>query len=119
MSGLENAIHGLSQAIESPPRHHMWRWLVRHRMSTVKDALRAERLRGGDAWLASREVNLHRERAALLSQLASLGPAVLEDADLERVRGELARLVSALERYKQRVNDLVYDSVCLELGGSE
>ena len=119
MSGLENAIQGLSQAIERPPRHHMWRWLVRHRMSTVKDALRAERLRGGDAWLASREVSLHRERAALLSQLATLGPAVLEDSDLEAVRDELTRLVSALERYKQRVNDLLYDSVCLELGGSE
>jgi hypothetical protein len=119
MSSLESAIHGLSQAIESPPRHHMWRWLVRHRMSTVKDALRAERLRGGDAWLASRVVNLHRERAVLLDQLASLGPAVLEDEDLEGVRGELTRLVTALERYKQRVNDLVYDSVCLELGGSE
>ena len=119
MRGLESAIQGLTQAIASPPRHHMWRWLVRHRMSTVKDALNAERLRGGDAWLASREVNLHRDREALLARLTELGPAVLEDQDLERVRMELDRLVTALDRYRQRLNDLVYDSVSLELGGSE
>jgi hypothetical protein len=35
------------------------------------------------------------------------------------VRADLVRLVSALERYRQRLNDLVYDSVSLELGGSE
>lgn len=119
MSGLENAIHGLQQALESPPRHHMWRWLVRNRLSLVKEALHGERSRGGDAWLAPREITLHRERNTLLRRLASLGPAVLEDEDLDGVRTELERLVSALEHHRQRVNDLVYDSVALELGGSE
>ena len=33
--------------------------------------------------------------------------------------GDLRRLVSDLERHRQRLNDLVYDSVTLELGGSE
>lgn len=119
MSGLENAIKGLQQALDTPRRQHMWRWLVRNRMSTVKEALHATRSRGGDAWLAPREISLHRERNALLSRLAVLGPAVLEDDDLESVRNELLRFVSALEHYRQRVNDLVYDSVSLELGGSE
>ena len=31
MTGLEHAILGLRQAIDSPRRHHVWRWLVRHR----------------------------------------------------------------------------------------
>ena len=119
MSGLENAIHGLQQALESPPRHHMWRWLVRNRLSLVKETLHTEWSRGGDAWLAPREITLHRERNTLLRRLASLGPAVLEDEDLDGVRTELERLVSALERHHQRVNDLDYDSVALELGGSE
>ena len=48
-----------------------------------------------------------------------LGPAVLESEDVESVRDELLRLVTALERYRQKLNDLVYDSVSLELGGSE
>lgn len=119
MSDLESALRGLSQALDSPPRHHMWRWLVRHRMAAVRDALSAERLHGADAWLASREVNLHRERALLLAWLSELGPAVLEDADLQRVHAELQRLITALERHRQRLNDLVYDNVSLELGGSE
>ena len=119
MSGLENAIQGLQQAIDSPRRHHMWRWLVRNRMSTVKDALLTDSSRFGDAWLAPRELNLHRERSSLLGQLTALGPAVLEADDVEGVRHELLRLVHALERHGQRVNDLVYDNVSLELGGSE
>jgi hypothetical protein len=119
MSGLENAIHGLKQALDSPRRQHMWRWLVRNRMSTVKEALATDGAPGGDAWLAPREVNLHRERHALLAQLSALGPAVLEDDDIDDVHGALLRLVSALERHHQRVNDLVYDSVSLELGGSD
>jgi hypothetical protein len=119
MTSLESAIQGLKQALDTPRRHHMWRWLVRHRMSAVKDALSPEGARGGDAWLAGREASLHRERTALLQRLADLGPAVLESSDVEAVRAELARLVAALERYRQHLNDLVYDSVSLELGGSE
>jgi hypothetical protein len=119
MSGLEGALRGLSQALDSPSRHHMWRWLVRHRMSAVREALTAEHLQGGDAWLASREVNLHRERTVLLARLNELGPAVLEDDDVDRIRTELQRLVTALERHQQRLHDLVYDNVSLELGGSE
>jgi hypothetical protein len=119
MTGLESAIQGLKQALDSPRRQHMWRWLVRHRMSAVKEALAPETSRGGDAWLAGRELQLHRERAALLQRLTDLGPAVLESPDTEGVRNELTKLVTSLERYRQRLNDLVYDSVSLELGGSE
>jgi len=120
MTGLESAIQGLKQALDTPRRHHMWRWLVRHRMSAVKDALSPEGgARDGDAWLAGRELTLHRERNALLQRLTELGPAVLESPDVEAVRAELSKLVAALERYRQRLNDLVYDSVSLELGGSE
>lgn len=119
MTGLESAIQGLKQALDAPRRHHMWRWLVRHRMAAVKDALSPEGSRGGDAWLASRELTLHRERSVLLQRLADLGPAVLESPDVEAVRDELTKLVGLLERYRQHLNDLVYDSVSLELGGSE
>jgi hypothetical protein len=119
MTGLEHAILGLKQALDSPRRHHAWRWLVRHRMSGVKDALVGEPSRGGDAWLAAREVAVVRERAGLLRRLAALGPEVLETPDVETVRRQLARLVVDLEHHRQRLNDLVYDSVALELGGSE
>lgn len=119
MTGLEIAIQGLQQALESPHKHHTWRWLVRNRMSSVKEALAAERSRGGDAWLAARELVLHRERNSLIRQLNAMGPAVLAADDLDGVTHDLHRLVSALEHYRRRLSDLVYDSVSLELGGSE
>lgn len=119
MTGLESAIQGLQQAAAGPRRQHTWRWLVRHRMSAVMDALVLERSRGGDAWLAAREQTLSRERDGLVERLYRLGPVVLESPDLDLVTDELHRLVQALEHYRQRLNDLVYDSVSLELGGSE
>jgi len=119
MTGLEHAIIGLQQALNAPRRHHVWRWLVRHRMASVKEALSHEHSRAGEAWLAAREVTLVRERDGLLRKLAALGPQVLESADVEPVRRQLLRLVGDLERHRQRLNDLAYDTVSLELGGSE
>ncbi len=119
MTGLENAIAGLRLALDVPRRNHMWRWLVRHRMSCVKEALNHEHARAGEAWLAAREVMLVRERDSLLGKLTALGPQVLESTDVESVRSQLERLVGDLEHHRQRLNDLVYDTVALELGGSE
>ena len=97
----------------------MWRWLVRHRMAAVKEALALEHSRTGDAWLAARQIMLARERDSLQRKLADLGPQVLDAADLDPVRTQLVRLVADLERHQQKLNDLVYDTVSLELGGSE
>jgi len=119
MTGLEHSILGLKQALNAPRRHHMWRWLVRHRMAGVKDALTAQGACDPDGWLAPRELSLQRECQALLGRLTALGPQVLTAPDIEPVRHELLRLVSDLEHHRQRINDLVYDSVSLELGGSE
>jgi hypothetical protein len=119
VTGLDNAIIGLEQALGRPHRQQTWRWLVRNRMSSVREALSGEQSRGLDAWLAAREGTLLRERETLLRRLAELGPQVLEAEDLDRVKEDLQDLVVRLGRHCQRINDLVYDSVSLELGGSE
>lgn len=119
MTGLENAIIGLQQALDTPRRHHMWRWLVRHRLAGVKEALTLEHSRVGDAWLAARQVTLARERDQLLRKLTRIGPEVLEAPDVESVRQELLRVIADLDRHRQRLNDLVYDTVSLELGGEQ
>ena len=49
----------------------------------------------------------------------ALASGVLDKLDTERIVGELRRLVTDLEHHIQRLHDLVYDSVSLELGGSE
>jgi len=119
VTGLEHAIVGLQQALDTPRRHNMWRWLVRHRLARVKEALTLEHARVGDAWLAARQVTLARERDQLLSKLTAIGPQVLEAPDVEPVRQELRRLIADLDRHRQRLNDLVYDTVSLELGGEQ
>jgi hypothetical protein len=119
MTDLELAILGLQQTLETPRRHRSWRRLVRNRLAGVRDALARDSSPGGDAWLAAREMSLRRDRNILLGRLAVLGPRVLDSPDGDAVHTDLERFVQDLERYRQRLNDLVYDSVSLELGGSE
>jgi hypothetical protein len=119
MTSLDHAIIGLEQALGRPRRHQMWRWLVRHRVSAVLDALAEENTRAVDAWLASRQSLLARERDSLLLKLDRLAGQVLEAVDIEPVCTELKRVLSEVGRHRQRLNDLVYDTVALELGGSE
>lgn len=92
---------------------------MRHRMAGLKEALSAAHTRASDAWLAARELTLERERQALLRRLAELGPQVVSAPDVEPVRHELHRLLADADRHRQRLSDLVYDAVALELGGSE
>jgi hypothetical protein len=107
MTGLEHALTGLRQALDAPRRHTVWRWLVRQRMEAVRDALAGELSRDDDAALAAREQTLQRDRTVLLGRLAVLGPRVLDEADADVVREDLLRLVAAVDRYRQRLNDLV------------
>ncbi|HEU4512319.1 MAG TPA: hypothetical protein VFR87_04385 [Nocardioidaceae bacterium] len=119
MAGLDRAIIGLEQALDRPRRHQMWRWLVSHRVASVHDALVLEQGHATDAWLAPRQTSLAREREVLLHKLTRLRAQVADSPNVEPVHGELKRLVSELERHRQKLNDLVYDGVALELGGSE
>ena len=60
-----------------------------------------------------------RERNALLGRLSTLGPAVLDSPDVEVVRRDVKRLVADVAHHLQRLHDLAYDEVEIELGGSE
>ena len=116
MNGLDNAIHGLEQALEGPRRQQVWRGLVRQRMASVHEALISERSRAEDAWQAAREGHLRREANQLVSRVAALG---VSEVSLEAFHKEVRRLLMDLEHHRQRVNDLVYDSVSMDIGGSE
>jgi hypothetical protein len=88
-------------------------------MAAVRDALVAETGHGGEGWLAAREVGVLRERNMLLARLSALGPDVLENPDVDEVRLDLHRLLVDIGHHVQRIHDLAYDEVELELGGSE
>jgi hypothetical protein len=120
---LPAALHALDAVLDSPRKPGIalgnWRWVVRQRMGDVRDALVGEAAGSDDGWLAARGGAAFRERNALLTRLSVLGPQILETPDVEATRVELKRLVMDIARHVQRINDLVYDEVELELGGSE
>jgi len=120
---LTDALTGLSAAAQVPRRDGAptttWRWSVRQRMGPVRDALMQESSGSDDGWLAARGGAAFRERNVLLARLGDLGSRVLEDPDVDAVRADVERLVTDVTHHVQRVNDLAYDEVELELGGSE
>jgi hypothetical protein len=123
VTGMPSALQGLQHALDAPrrPGVHLgsWRWTVRRRMAAVRDALVAETGSAREGWLVAREGSLLRERTALLARLSELGPQVLLSPEVDRVHAELQRLVVDVSRHLQRLHDLVYDEVEMELGGSE
>ena len=120
---LFETLQRLDAALDAPRKPGIplgnWRWVVRQRMAAVRDALAGETAGSDDGWLAARGGSAFRERNALLSRLTILAPRVLETPDPEATRLELKRLVVDIGRHLQRLNDLAYDEVELELGGSE
>lgn len=120
---ITTALRALDAALDAPRLEGValgnWRWVVRQRLGVVRDALVGLTSSPDDGWLAARGGTAFRERNALLARLGALGPAVLESAEVERVRLELKRLQVDIGRHVQRLHDLAYDEVELELGGSE
>ena len=125
MSPRTSALHDLSAALDAPRRTSSqaalgsWRWTVRQRMAAVRDLLISESAQHQDTWLAARGGLMLRERNALLGRLSALGPAVLDSPDVEVVRRDVKRLVGDVAHHLQRLHDLAYDEVEIELGGSE
>jgi hypothetical protein len=96
-----------------------WRWRVRQQLATVRDALVAEAGNGADGWTVARQGGMLRERNALLARVGSLGARVLEHPDADVVHLDVQRLLVDVGHHAQRLHDLAYDEVELELGGSE
>jgi len=123
MTELQTALHGLAQAIDAPraPGTPLgnWRWTVRQRMAAVREVLVHEPTEAGDGWLAARESSVLRDRNSLVMRLTDLGQRVLESPEVEQVRAELKRLLTDIAHYRQKLHDLAYDAVEIELGGSE
>lgn len=116
---LESAIAELQQTLRSTRTASNWRWLVRQRLSAVRQALSDESVQSWDGWLAARSGTTDRERRQLLGRISTVGAGLLDRLEPERVSSEVRRLLNDIEHYRQRMHDLVYDSVSMEIGGSE
>lgn len=119
MTSLETAMSELHAIVNGDRAAPNWRWLVRQRLSNVREALDDDQFRSFDGWLTARSKTNDRERMRLMARVGAIGPAVLDRLDLEVAASEVQRLLADLDHYCQRVHDLIYDSVGLELGGSE
>lgn len=121
MQRFELAVDHLEQALHSPPRfRHSWGHLVRQRVGDVEDALTQESPVALDPWLTARAGHLDRERSRLLTRLSVLRSRLEEvGLDMEPLRDSLTRLLLDVRHHHQRVNDLTYDALSLDVGGSE
>ncbi|RZI90131.1 MAG: hypothetical protein EOO67_11420 [Microbacterium sp.] len=116
---LESAIAELQRTLSGSRTASNWRLMTRQQLSAVRDALSDERFASWDGWLAARSSGTDRERQQLLGRIAALGSGLLDRLDTERAASEVRRLLLDVEHYRQKVHDLVYDSVSMEIGGSE
>ena len=97
-----------------------WRWSVRRRArARARPApARAPRPRRGVA-LRAREPDAARARRADHPARASWPPRCSSPTDVDDVADQLSRLLADIARHQQRVDDLAWDDVELEIGGSE
>jgi hypothetical protein len=106
---LSAALQALDHALDAPRRSGValgnWRWVVRQRVTQVRDGLVGELSGSDDGWLAARGGAAFRERNDLLTRLGTLGPQVLETPDVEATRVEAKRLVLDIQRHVQQVHD--------------
>ncbi len=123
MTATSAALLHLQQALDAPHQEGIplgnWRWVVRQRMASVRDSLVAEGEHWSDGWLAARGGAMLRERNTLLTRLAALGPRCSRAPRSTGSATDLKRLLVDISHHLQRLHDLAYDEVELELGGSE
>lgn len=115
---LTAALGDLAHILDRAEDADTWRWRVRQRMVAVRDLLAEEPGSSSDA-LAARAATQRREQESLLARFSKMGPLVSASTDPEAVAEQLRRLAAEVDRHFQRVHDLAYDEVELELGGSE
>jgi hypothetical protein len=116
---LESAISDLKQTLGGARTAANWRMMTRQQLALVREALSDERFGTWDGWLAARSGANDRERIQLLRRITAVGNGLLDRLDTDRVAIEVRRLLNDVEHYRQRMHDLVYDSVSMEIGGSE
>lgn len=123
MTSTRFTLRDLAVTLDAPRRPGAslgtWRWSVRQHLAALRELLISESTQHEDSWLAARGGSVLRERNALLARLSAVGPQVLEAEDVQPVRIELKRLLADVHHHLQRLHDLAYDEVELELGGSE
>lgn len=112
ITDLENVAADSSTADINPAA---WRTTMRERLQRVRSVM-TEPLRSRDGWLVARTQHVDKERSALVERISAMS-ARIGEARPNAVLPDVRRLSTDLGHYRQRVRDLDYDAVELELGG--
>ena len=131
MASLDHAVDELRRILASDSTAPEWRWHVRVRLQAVQQALAPlappappspaspAACADSDAWLSPRVEGADRRTVQLRARVGVVASGVLDRLDAPTIEREVRRLLRDLEHLLQRDHDLVYDSVSLDLGGSE
>jgi hypothetical protein len=122
------AIRSLERALAITPRTGSWRSLVANRVQSLREAylLEVECGPASDAfvldtspWIYGRLERLRRDQRRIVDELEALGRACVEAMDMETLRAQAMLALQRIVRLRQRENDLIYESVDLDLGGEQ
>ena len=119
MRDLEQAVERLEQVLSASPHHSPWPQRVRHQLGGLDEVLAVPAQHHGDPATEARAGHLDRERSELRRRAHRLSGLLDGPAEVEALRTQLFRLAADLAHHAQRVNDLAYDGVSMEVGGSE
>ncbi len=114
---LSTAIQDLQRVLSSDRGAPYWSWHLRRQLSVVREELRTDRIRSLDGWLTARACATDRIRRQLMARISVLISRDLNEDD--RAYAVSRRMLQDLEHFRQRMQDLAYDAVSLEIGGSE
>jgi hypothetical protein len=119
MTAITATLDELLRRGHVPDNLGAWRWSVRRHLVPVRERLLRDHPDRREAWLSARAARTLRERDELLDRLNSLASQVLTTGDVDDLADRLSRLLVDIQHHQQRMHDLAYDDVELEIGGSE
>jgi hypothetical protein len=128
MPDIVITIRSLEHAIATMPQTGNWRSVLANRIQGLREAYLQEVECGhsSDAfaldsapWLHGRLQLLRRDQSRIVEELEALTRACVEAIDMEALRVQVLLALQRISRARQRENDLIYESVDLDLGGEQ
>jgi hypothetical protein len=128
MPDMTIAIRSLERAVTTMPRTGNWQSLVANRVQGLREAYlqevecgpaSAEFALEATPWIYGRLQLLRRDQTRIVDELEALGRMCMEAIDLEALRAQVQLALQRITRLRQRENDLIYESVDLDLGGEQ
>jgi hypothetical protein len=128
MPDITIAMRSLERAVATMPHTQGWRSLVANRVRSLREAYlqEMELTSAPDAfaldaspWIHGRLRLLRRDQGRIADELEALARTCVEAMDMETLRAQVLAALQRISRLRQRENDLIYESVDLDLGGEQ